>query len=128
MSAAKVGHKYIIVGGGTAGCVLANRLSADKVIYLFYIHMRLQAVGFRGEWYSSSSVRVPKVLTLCYLQIRYTGICNLNGDARSSSMIRHSYAIKWFWHLLPPNQILVDRAASFIHDVASSCYQILMLG
>ena len=33
MSAAEEGHKYIIVGGGTAGCVLANRLSADKVVY-----------------------------------------------------------------------------------------------
>ena len=31
MSAVKEGHQYIIVGGGTAGCVLANRLTAHKV-------------------------------------------------------------------------------------------------
>ncbi|CAM9921007.1 unnamed protein product [Ascophyllum nodosum] len=30
MSAVKEGHQYIIVGGGTAGCVLANRLTAHK--------------------------------------------------------------------------------------------------
>lgn len=34
MSAAEEGHKYIIIGGGTAGCVLANRLSSDKVGFL----------------------------------------------------------------------------------------------
>ena len=34
MSAAEEGHKYIIIGGGTAGCVLANRLSSDKVSFL----------------------------------------------------------------------------------------------
>lgn len=33
MSVPGEGHKYIIVGGGTAGCVLANRLTADKVSY-----------------------------------------------------------------------------------------------
>lgn len=31
LSMAAHSHKYIIVGGGTAGCVLANRLTADKV-------------------------------------------------------------------------------------------------
>lgn len=35
------GNKYIIVGGGTAGCVLANRLTVDKVgvvAFTFLVH------------------------------------------------------------------------------------------
>lgn len=52
---AKDHHKYIIVGGGTAGCVLANRLSEEKVsgVRLPYTFITGSTM-MRTEWQTST--------------------------------------------------------------------------
>jgi 5-(hydroxymethyl)furfural/furfural oxidase len=64
----EVQHDYLIVGGGTAGCVLANRLSADPRIKVLVIEA--------GEDTPPGQVPLPildSFAGLAYLNPRFCG-------------------------------------------------------
>ena len=60
-------YDFIIIGGGSAGCVLANRLSADtgnKVLIL-------EAGGPDTNWLIHVPIGIAKILPNCILNWNY---------------------------------------------------------
>ena len=55
--AAAAAYDYVIVGGGTAGCVLANRLSADPAVSVLLIE-----AGGQDDWIW---IRIPVGYLYC---------------------------------------------------------------
>lgn len=66
---AEEGHKYIIVGGGTAGCVLANRLTAKEVGRLHYLLTSPKVIIVIVLWpaFCSRSLVVLELVSQCVL-------------------------------------------------------------
>lgn len=85
MSANGEGHKYIIIGGGTAGCVLANRLTADKVgcplapihrIVLGVFQSAISILRISAVLYPEESTRIMDTYVVRNATIRHVSICS----------------------------------------------------
>ena len=66
----KFSHKYIIIGAGSAGCVLANRLSENPDNSVLLIEA--------GPMDNYSSIKMPLLLALCLRIKNMDGVMKLS--------------------------------------------------
>ena len=66
----KFSHKYIIIGAGSAGCVLANRLSENPDNSVLLIEA--------GPMDNYSSIKMPLLLALCLKIKNMDGVMKLS--------------------------------------------------